>query len=680
MKIYRSVLDIPGVVLKDETTLPYFQDKDQNRNFDDADLLENERKGLGYHTGFRQLPYTPQNNYSREIVQQHMNVIVMENEFLRATFLADYGARLWSLYDKRAERELLFSNPVFRLANLAIRDAWFSGGIEWNLGRLGHTCLTCEPMFFARCTGENGEQFLRVYEYERQNCLIEQIDFHLPDDSDHLFAHIKISNTKDENSPLYWWTNIAVKEENNVRVFSASDEVIRIKPETQLSQKPVNGFAHDTMPYLNNLKDIDASYPQNIPYSTEYFFQNHALASDAWEAVVYDNGTAFWERSTPVLCYRKMFCWGNKQGGNHWKDYLSVDGKGNYLEIQAGLAPTQVHGMDISQKGCVRFTQAFGSMDICNKNAFGDWKSSKIYTHSLIDGRLSEYALAEADLNFSALEDVTPDQVLYYGSGWGALESARDPSIFPKSIVFPQKTLGKKQKPWLELLQTGKMPELEKGCSPATWITDSRWIEILAHSLENEESQNATAYLHLGVMLYENGRQADGIKAMKRSVLLCPTAICYRNLAQAMMCENDNDKSCDYIEKCLGLCGSEQFGTFALNAIDIFTKAGRFSRAWDFYNSLPENLKADDRICLSIALSSLKMEQWDFLENQFTKDFAGLHEGDTVLLDIWYNVQAIRLAKQRGETDFHHLLEEVKITMIPPYSLDFRMANTLREK
>ena len=113
---------------------------------------------------------------------------------------------------------------------------------------------------------------------------------------------------------------------------------------------------------------------------------------------------------------------------------------------------------------------------------------------------------------------------------------------------------------------------------------------------------------------------------------------------------------------------------------DIFTKAGRFSRAWDFYNSLPENLKADDRICLSIALSSLKMEQWDFLENQFTKDFAGLHEGDTVLLDIWYNVQAIRLAKQRGETDFHHLLEEVKITMIPPYSLDFRMVNTLREK
>jgi hypothetical protein len=675
LNIYRSILEITGVVLKNETSLPYFQDKNQNKNFDDSDLLENERKGLGYHTGFRQLPYTPQDNYTRDLVQQRMNVIVMENDFLRATFLADYGARLWSLYDKRAGRELLFSNPVFRLGNLAIRNAWFSGGIEWNLGYYGHTCLTCEPMFFACCTGENGEQFLRVYEYERQNCIIEQMDFHLPDDSGRLFAHIKILNTKEEKMPLYWWTNIAVKEEHNVRVFSASDEIIRIKPEVQNCQNSVHGFAHDKMPYLKNLKGVDVSYPQSIPYSNEYFFQNRALASDTWEAAAYNDGTAFWERSTPILRYRKMFCWGNQRGGTHWKDYLSVDGKGNYIEIQAGLAPTQVHGMDISPKGCVRFTQAFGGMNICNENTFADWESSKNYIHSLIDRCLSEDALAKADRKFTALEDVTPDQVLYFGSGWGALESMRDPDIIPKSVVFPRGTLGREQKPWLELLQIGKIPELEKGCSPDAWITDYRWAEIIVRSLKNEENKNAAAYLHLGLMLYENGKRMDGILAMKRSVQLSPTAICYRNLAQAMLQEGDKDEACEYMEKCIFLCGAEQLGTFELDAIDIFTAAGCFSRAWSFYDSLPNYLKSDDRICLRMAKPALEMKQWEFLEKQFTKEFAGIHEGDTTLLDIWYIVQAMCLAKKRGEADFQQFLNKVKTSVEPPFNLDFRMSD-----
>lgn len=673
MKIYCSTLTLQAATLEKKDVLPRFRDREQNQHLIDSGLLDSEREGFGYQTGFRELPYTEQNSYHRELTPQKLQTVVMENDSLRATFLADFGGRLWSLFDKKSQKDLLFSNPVFRLANLAIRNAWFSGGIEWNPGQYGHTCLTCEPMFFARCTDDKGNPFLRMYEYERQKCLFLQVDFHLPDDSDHLFAHVKIQNTKDVAVPLYWWTNIAVREDRNVRVFSESNGVICIKPKTMTSQNSFHSFTHDTMPYLESLKGADASYPKNSLYSNEYFFQNRALASDTWEAAVYNDGTAFWERSTPMLRYRKMFCWGVQHGGKHWKDFLSLDGKGDYLEIQAGLSPTQVHGKDIGAKSCVCFTQVFGGMNIDSNDAFGDWEPSKSYIHGLLDRRVSEDLLIQADKQYAALEEVSPNEVLHFGSGWGALEAMRNPDIIPKGLVFPENTIGKDQKPWLELLQTGKMPALEKEERPTAWMTDSHWMELLTRSLKKEENQNATAYLHLGVMLFENGSWQDGIAAMKESVRLCPTAIGYRNLAQAMVQENNLDQACSYMEKALSLIGKESPEVFFQDAIELFTRAERFQLAWDCYFNLPDDLKSVEGIRLSTVKSAFELEKWDFLEEQFASDFATIREGETMLLDIWFKVQAIRLAQKRGISDYRTILDEIRVSLNPPYNLDFRM-------
>ncbi|NLG92003.1 MAG: DUF5107 domain-containing protein [Clostridiales bacterium] len=672
MKIYRTALKIQGAVLENGNPLPRFRDREQNKTLIDAGLLENEREGFGYQTGFRELPYLVQESYHRDLQERELAAIVMENDFLRAEFLADYGGRLWSLFDKKAGRELLFTNPVLRIANLAIRNAWFSGGIEWNLGQFGHTCLTCEPMFFARCTDSDGTPFLRMYEYERQKCFFLQVDFHLPEDSACLFAHVKIVNTKPESVPLYWWTNIAVREEHNVRVFSGSDGVICIQPETMTSQS-VRGFAHDTMPFLKTLNGKDGSYPRNLPYSNEYFFQNRPLFSDAWEVAAYNDGTAFWERSTPTLRYRKMFCWGVQRGGRHWKDFLSLDGQGDYFEIQAGLSPTQVHGRDIAPNGCVRFTQAFGGMNVDTSRAFASWEKSKAYVYDLVEGRLGAEELKRADRRFESLEDAAPDEILHFGSGWGALEAERDPEIVPKGLVFPRETMGTQQAPWLALLRTGKLPDLEPGTLPVSWMTDSRWAALLARSLEKEENRNAAVLLHLGLMLYEEGKWQEGVAAMEQSLKLRPTAICCRNLASAAAQEEDWETACEYMEQALSLGGAEQSAVFAQDAIDIFTRAGRFERAWNCYRDLPQALKNVERVRLNTVQAAFELQKWDFLEEQFASDFAVMREGETMLLDTWFNVQAVRLAQERGVPDWHVLLDEVRANCHPPYNLDFRM-------
>ena len=99
-----------------------------------AQISEKEKGRIGRGMIGTILPYTIQDNFNRVRVPRRFHAAIVENEYLRATFLPELGGRLWSLYDKEHGKELLYVNPVFQPANLAIRNAWFSGGVEFNVG------------------------------------------------------------------------------------------------------------------------------------------------------------------------------------------------------------------------------------------------------------------------------------------------------------------------------------------------------------------------------------------------------------------------------------------------------------------------------------------------------------------------------------------------------------------
>ena len=176
-----ETIKIPGIQIGPENPLPFFRDKKVNIQVPVRDSVRAEnRQYFGNASGKRVLPYRMQDDYTRQREPYPIRTAVLENQTLKATFWIDFGCRMMSLIYKPLQRELLFNNPVFQPANLALRNAWFSGGVEWNVGQVGHTFFTCSPLFVAQIKGTDGEPGLRIYEYERCKNVFWHTDFYLP--------------------------------------------------------------------------------------------------------------------------------------------------------------------------------------------------------------------------------------------------------------------------------------------------------------------------------------------------------------------------------------------------------------------------------------------------------------------------------------------------------------------
>lgn len=627
MKAYLSSISLPGSPVIHENPLPYFRDRNYDRKVSsDGSFLPEHHENLGKNLAFRVLPYKMQDNYYRKSDICSVKTIVLENDIMTATFLPDFGGRLYSLYNKCDRRELLFKNPVMQPANIALRDAWISGGIEWNIGRTGHTYHTSAPVFFQRCVDINDEIFVRMFEYDRCEGLCFSIEFRLPKGSDTLFAQVKIMNSRNEEVPMYWWTNIAVRETADMRILSATDKVI-------FHNTNGKGFGYGEMPYLGSVEGKDASFPSIYDRSNEYFFQTPDTVNRPWEAAVYPSEDwIFAEYSTSELKYRKMFTWGTHQGGKKWRDFLSAPGKGDYVEIQAGMGRTQLHGLTMPAGAVWTFTQAFTSI-----NADGSAIRNMEYHQA---------AETVAGLFTREFPDFAPEKSAEYitlGSGWGVLEQKRRKmrGIDKLPIDFPEESIGNDELPWLNLLINGNLPD-----NTSSFMIDtigSDWREMLEKDGEKE------ALVHLGIMYYENGMEKEAVSVWKKSL---PHALAYRNLSLIEIKNNNNNEALKLMKKAVKLNDTDSYKSEYAN---LLIKAKEYEKCWELLYNLSDD--APSRMWIYRAQCAWHTKQYDVLGKMFEREYSCIREGENTLTDLWF-----MWAEETGQENKTN----------PPANIDFR--------
>ena len=686
MKFTNDIMIIGGSPIS-ESPLPKFRNREPSRYYADGEFPQELLESAGVQ--FRVLPYTVQDRFSREIIPLHLKRLTLENEFLKAEFLPEYGGRLHSLYDKVAKRDLLFTNSVIRPGNLAIRNAWLSGGIEWNIGSIGHTFTTCDNVFCAKLTDSDGNTFIRIYEFERLKSVFWQVDFHLPDGSRELIVHVKIVNPFPTDTTTYWWTNVAAPDNGNMRILASAKQVISFSSGT---------MRYETLPNLAGVNG-DPTSPNSFSRSYDYFIQPSSPEECTWEAAVYDDGVTLFERSTPPLSYKKLYVWGVHRAGQHWQDFLSEEGKGNYVEIQAGIAPSQLHDKVMPKNHTYEWTQVFGGV-IGNKSTLysEDHGEAVDYLGSLIDERISAENITELDAKLKKLAEMPINEcdIIHTGSGFGALEIKRmakdGDGTVPGSMLFPDSTIGDKEAPWQTLLECGRMPEEGADAPTPSFMISDKWLSRIKKATE---CGDWLSLLHYGIAVFEgmdntkiatraysdadrDERFAVAEAAWKKSIEAKPSYLAYRCLAVLEDQRGNIKKSVEYYELAMQENGAQNDFALTNEYITALNKVGEHEKAWQIYSASPEHIKNEDAVKISVAFAAVKLDKSEFLEEFFATEHATIREGDNEITDVWFEMCARKMAKERGidpaSDEFDALIDEAWEKCEPDIMHDFRQS------
>ena len=91
-------------------------------------------------------PYPMLDFLSRDKTNRTYRTVVLENEYLRITFLPELGGKIHEVIDKTTGQPMFYVNHVIKPGLIGQCGAWTSGGVEWNTGPQGHTVGCMQPV------------------------------------------------------------------------------------------------------------------------------------------------------------------------------------------------------------------------------------------------------------------------------------------------------------------------------------------------------------------------------------------------------------------------------------------------------------------------------------------------------------------------------------------------------
>ena len=614
----------------------------------DAELARN----VAYGNVNSVLPYLLQDDYSRELVQQETRVAILENDYLRAVVLLDFGGRLWSLEDKVGGRELLYNNNLVQFGNLGLRNAWFPGGVEWNLGTTGHSALTCSPIHAAALELPDGTPGLRIYEWERMRDLIYRLDFRLGPRSRHLAVDVKVTNPNAHPVPVYWWSNIAVASSAGTRVVVPSRSAFEFTYTRRLHRVPVPGSGV-----------VDLTYPHAATRTADRFFELDPERIP-WIAAVDAAGVGLLQVSTRRLRGRKLFTWGTSPGGRRWQEFLTGSVE-SYFEIQAGLTRTQLEHGPLGPGAAWSWSEVYGPVSVPAEAVHGEWADAI---------EIMEWAIAEARVESVLSErvgagDHRQGEPLHSGSGWGALESLRRELSHeqPSQVIdrlFPRSSLGEDQEPWIHLLTTGTLPP----GMPRSYAVGKPWSALI-----EKAADSAASMVHRGVVRWNAGRREAAAEAWEAALAHEPDSwLALRNIAAASGLMGELRRSAELYLRALDLM--PRTAQLRVEAIEALIVVNRFPEAIALSQTAPESHFAG-RFRFLEAWAAVLQGETRLAESILERglEIADLREGEESLSDLWLMCQT-RCSETHGDCELHQEVPGAPGADrdVPP-SYDFRL-------
>ena len=514
------------------------------------------------------MPYLTQDQWGCERRPENVSTLVFENERLRLHITPQWGARIWSVYDKVLKRDWVFSNPAHQPANIAVRKAWSAGGIEWNWspGIIGHSAFSESPAWVGVLNTPKGK-VVRAWEYDRLNSSVWQVDVLLAEGGA-LYVHPKVTNTKATPMQGYWWTCVAVPVTPASRVLTPGEGVQETSFGAQYTPWPVfaMGDPNGTFAGHGGARLTDNSWLGAV--TSGDFFMGPTPVGEHFIAYTEPSGFLGYHGHGGEINGTKFFTWGQNGAGRWMQDFLGgISGPtpipdsarvGDYAELQIGPAFTQMQTFDVGQsfQWTEYFSAFMGTPSILSGPDYGaalnsvyDWRASG-------GSGVNDSTVGEMDAFLSARADTPVDEVLAVGTPWGGVELALRQALpgggggntpFPPGVYFNATSGPDAQEavPWLELLGAatsslgggggggsypGTFSPATLAHEPTSYQVSADWLGVLRESAATHGSTWLHS-LHQAVILAETGGVDEPKALLQASLAARPSAIAYRCLA-----------------------------------------------------------------------------------------------------------------------------------------------------
>jgi len=156
-------------------------------------------------------PYPMLDQLSRTRERRVYETVVLENEYLRVTFLPELGGKVHEVVDKTTGQPMFYVNHVIKPGLIGQCGAWASGGIEWNTGPQGHTVSAMQPVDVQILPpAADGSRTVAIGEVERIYRTRWTVQVTLRPGRSYLDERIRIHNPTESVRPYYFWNCTAV--------------------------------------------------------------------------------------------------------------------------------------------------------------------------------------------------------------------------------------------------------------------------------------------------------------------------------------------------------------------------------------------------------------------------------------------------------------------------------------
>ncbi len=296
-------------------------------------------------------PYTLLDDVASHPVDKTYRALVLENRYLRVTVIPDLGGRVYAVYDKLSEREVFYKNSIVKFSPLAIRGAFFSGGVEFSFP-VAHAPTTTDPVNWDLREHGDGSASVCFGGLEHISRLRWMITLTLFPDRCALAQDVQLYNPYTIPGRYHYWTNASL---------DADDQTEFVYPFRRVRSYEFAGTASwpftrlDLVlqdPGLPGMEGVPMWPAERMRQPVNFRWQKNMLAQvsifgrdvawdffGAWRHSV-NHGYAHFADHRDVSGM-KLWSWGNAGVGVVNQTALTDDGS-VYAETQCGAMETQL--------------------------------------------------------------------------------------------------------------------------------------------------------------------------------------------------------------------------------------------------------------------------------------------------------------------------------------------------